>query len=59
MGIISKAKKPKGRAVVPTVYAKGGTTVPDKKKPPKKPGKPRLGLPLRQFAPRVPHKELS
>jgi len=45
MGAMSDAKKS---------FAKGGATIPDKKKPPKKPGKPRLGPPLKQYKPRVP-----
>lgn len=70
MGDMRASKMPKGKMVrrkdnpdEVTVYAKGGRAKTPKvqasARPPKKPGKPRLGPPLKQLRPNRLPKELT
>lgn len=66
MGDINPSKMPKGKQIRRkdnpddvTMYAKGGLTIPKKKRPPKKPTPPRLGKPFRNIKERIPRKEFT
>ncbi len=66
MGSINPSKMPKAKTIRRKdnpddvkVFAKGGPTIPKKKRPPHKVAPPRLGKPFRNFRERIPSKEFS